>query len=76
MLPMIFVDGDISSGRLVKALEMPAVSSESYFMLYRERQSSLRSLALFQAWLESESKGALEFASSLGVKSSRKEKVK
>jgi len=74
MLPMIFVDSDISSGRLVKALEMPAVSSESYYMLYREHQPSSRSFALFQAWLESESKDALEFASSLGVKPSRKKK--
>ena len=65
MLPMIFVSEDLSSGRLVKAIDTPVVSSECYYMVYQEHLSSSRSVSLFRSWIQAESREPLEFADSL-----------
>ena len=65
MLPMIFVSEDLSSGRLVKAIDTPVVSSECYYMVYQEHLSSSRSVSLFRSWIQAESREPLESADAL-----------
>jgi DNA-binding transcriptional LysR family regulator len=51
MLPRFLIQEELSSGRLVVAIERPVTSSDAYYLVHPERKADLRRVVVFRDWL-------------------------